>query len=225
MSESSVFAIGAEVSCEDGVCGNLSRVVLDPVRQVLTYLVVETSKRSGTGRLVPTDLVESSGDAIRLHCTTAHFDTLEDAEETQLLTGVDGQWGYNQDQMLALPYFGLGMGGMGLGMGAAGMGLTGGPVGPESVTYDKVPLGDVEVRRGQHVLTTDGRIGRVQGLVIDKSDFHVTHLLLDEGHLWGEREVAIPISAVTHIDEEGAHLNLSKSDVHDLPAVDVEHPA
>jgi hypothetical protein len=224
MSESSVFAIGAEVSCEDGVCGNLSRVVLDPVRQVLTYLVVETSKRAGTGRLVPTDLVESSGETIRLHCTTAHFDTLEDAEQTQLLTGVDGQWGYNQDQLLSLPYFGLGIGGMGLGMGAAGMGLTGGPVGPEAVTYDKVPLGDVEVRRGQHVLTTDGRIGRVQGLVIDKSDYHVTHLLLDEGHLWGEKEVAIPISAVTHIDEAGAHLNLTKSEVHDLPAVDIDHP-
>jgi PRC-barrel domain len=220
MSESSVFAIGAEVSCEDGVCGNLSRVVVDPIREVLTYLVVETTKRPRTGRLVPTDLVASASDAIRLHCTMAHFETLEDAEETQLIGGVDGQWGYNQDQILALPYFGLGMGGMGLGMGLAGA-----SAGPEAVTYDKVPLGDVEVRRGQHVITTDGPVGRVQGLVIDKSDYHVTHLLLDEGHLWGEKEVAIPISAVTHIDEEGAHLNLTKSDVHDLPAVDVEHPA
>ena len=224
MSESSVFAIGAEVSCEDGICGNLSRVVVDPVRQVVTFLVVDSKERPRTGRLVPTALVESSNDAIRLHCTMAHFETLEDAEETQLLTGVDGQWGYDQDQLLALPYFGLGMGGMGLGMGAAGMGLAGAPAGPEAVTYDKVPLGDVEVRRGQHVITTDGPVGRVQGLVIDKSDYHVTHLLLDEGHLWGEKEVAIPISAVTHIDEEGAHLNLTKSDVHDLPAVDVEHP-
>jgi hypothetical protein len=225
MSESSVFAIGAEVNCEDGMCGNLSRVVVDPVRQVLTYLVVETTKRPRTGRLVPVDLVESSDDAIRLHCTTAHFDTLEDAEETQLIGGVDGQWGYDQDQILALPYFGLGMGGMGLGMGSAGLGLAGAAIGPEAVTYDKVPLGDVEVRRGQHVITTDGPIGRVPGLVIDKSDYHVTHLLLDEGHLWGEKEVVIPISAVTHIDDEGAHLNLTKSDVRDLPPVDVEHPA
>jgi hypothetical protein len=222
MSESSVFTIGAEVSCEDGACGTLSRVVVDPVRQALTYLVVETTARPRTGRLVPIDLVESSSDAIRLHCTMAHFDTLEDAEETQLIGGVDGQWGYDPDQLLALPYFGLGIGGMGLGMGAAGIGLAG--AGPEAVTYDKVPLGDVEVRRGQHVITTDGPIGRVQGLVIDKSDYHVTHVLLDEGHLWGEKEVAIPISAVTHIDGEGAHLNLTKADIHDLPAVDVEHP-
>ncbi|HEY5271896.1 MAG TPA: PRC-barrel domain-containing protein [Acidimicrobiales bacterium] len=224
MSESSVFAIGAEVSCEDGLCGNLSRVVVDPVRQVLTYLVVETSHRPRIGRLVPTDLVEPSSDAIRLHCTLAHFDTLEDAEETQLLTNVNGQWGYGEGQVLALPYFGLGMGGIGLGMGSTGMGLAGMPSAPEAVTYDKVPLGDVEVRRGQHVLTTDGPVGRVRGLVIDKSDYHVTHVLLDEGHLWGEKQVAIPISAVTHIDEDGAHLNLSKGDVRDLPPVDIEHP-
>jgi hypothetical protein len=225
MSESSVFAIGAEVSCEDGVCGVLGRVVVDPVREVLTYLVVETKERPRTGRLVPTDLVESSSDAIRLHCTMAHFETLEDAEETQLIAGTDSQWGYNQDEILALPYFGLGMGGMGLGMGTAGMSLAGASAGPEAVTYDKVPLGDVEVRRGQHVITTDGPVGRVQGLVIDRSDYHVTHVLLDEGHLWGEKEVAIPISAVAHIDGEGAHLNLTKSDVRDLPAVDIEHPA
>jgi hypothetical protein len=231
MSESSVFAIGAEVSCEDGVCGNLSRVVVDPVRQVLTYLVVETKQRPRIGRLVPTALVESSvessSDSIRLHCTMAHFETLEDAEATQLLTGTDANWGYDEGQILALPYFGLGMGGMGLGMGAAGMAgmdLAGAPAGPEAVTYDKVPLGDVEVRRGQPVITTDGSIGRVQGLVIERTDYHVTHVLLDEGHLWGEKEVAIPISAVTHIDQEGAHLSLSKSDVRDLPAVDVEHP-
>jgi hypothetical protein len=231
MSESSVFAIGAEVSCEDGVCGILGRVVLDPVRQVLTYLVVESKQRPRVGRLVPTALVEPSpeatGDAIRLHCTLAHFETLEDAEETQLLAGTDASWGYDEGQILALPYFGLGIGGMGLGMGAAGMAgmeLGGAAAGPEAVTYDKVPLGDVEVRRGQPVITTDGSIGRVRGLVIEKTDYHVTHVLLEEGHLWGEKEVAIPIGSVTHIDDEGAHLRLSKSDVRDLPAVDVEHP-
>jgi hypothetical protein len=49
------------------------------------------------------------------------------------------------------------------------------------------PLNEVEVRRGEHVHATDGDIGRVQGLVIDPSDHHVTHVLLQEGHLWGRR--------------------------------------
>jgi sporulation protein YlmC with PRC-barrel domain len=84
-------------------------------------------------------------------------------------------------------------------------------------------VGEVEVRRGDHVHATDGAIGRVQGLVIDRSDHHVTHVLLDEGHLWGQKRVAIPISAVTGV-EDGVRLNLTKDEVRDLPAVDLDQP-
>jgi hypothetical protein len=89
---------------------------------------------------------------------------------------------------------GMGMGGVGLGMGGMGMGgigMRGQGMGPQAVTRDRVPVGEVEVRRGDHVYATDGPIGRVQGLVIDARDYHVTHVLLDEGHLWGKKEVAI----------------------------------
>jgi hypothetical protein len=48
-------------------------------------------------------------------------------------------------------------------------------------------------------------------------------VLLDEGHLWGEKEVAIPISAVTGF-EDGVQLNLTKDEVRDLPPVDIDHP-
>ena len=55
-------------------------------------------------------------------------------------------------------------------------------------------------------------------------DHHVTHVLLDEGHLWGQKQVAIPISAVTGV-EDGVRLNLTKDEVRDLPAVDLDRPA
>jgi sporulation protein YlmC with PRC-barrel domain len=112
---------------------------------------------------------------------------------------------------------GMGMGGMGMGRS---MGMGGGP---QATTYHRVPAGEVEVRRGERVHATDGAIGRVQGLVIDPSDHHVTHVLLDEGHLWGQKRVAIPISAVTAVDD-GVRLNLTKDNVRDLPAVEVADP-
>jgi len=224
MSESTAFTIGTEVSCEDGVCGKITRVVVDPVRRVLTHLVVTAEHRDHLGRLVPTELVESSGETLLLRCTLAQFEELDPAEETQFIAGADGDWGYDPDQVFSLPYFGLGQGGLGLGASRiSGLGLEGVTARPDAITYDKVPVGEVEVRRGQHVITTDGPIGRVRGLVIDPSDYHVTHVLLDEGHLWGEKEVAIPISAVTKIDTDGAHLNLTKADVRDLPPVDIHN--
>jgi hypothetical protein len=106
-------------------------------------------------------------------------------EETRCLPGASGETPYGQSQMLSQPYYGLGM--VGMGMGGMGMGM-GMDAGPQTVTYDRVPVGEVEVRRGEHVHATDGPIGQVQGLVMDPSDHHVTHVLLDEGHLWGKKE-------------------------------------
>jgi len=164
------------------------------------------------------NLVDTKAHEIRLRCTTAQFEALEDAEETHFLPGASGEWGYGQDQMFSMPYFGLGMGGMGVGgLGMGGMGMVSVP---QVVTYDKVPVGDVEVRRGERVHASDGPIGRVRGLVIDPADHHVTHVLLDEGHLWGKKEIAIPISAVTSVDD-GVRLNLTKDEVRDLSSVDI----
>jgi hypothetical protein len=51
----------------------------------------------------------------------------------------------------------------------------------------------------------------------------VTHVLLQEGHLRGRREVAIPISAVAST-ATGIQLKITKQDVQDLPPVDIDHP-
>ena len=46
----------------------------------------------------------------------------------------------------------------------------------------------------------------------------MTHVLLRKGHLWGRKEVAIPVSAVTGV-EDGVRLNMTKKQVGDLPPV------
>ena len=71
------------------------------------------------------------------------------------------------------------------------------------------------------VYATDGRIGGVQGLVIDQRDHHVTHVLLQGGHLWGRKVVVIPGGFVGGI-EDGIRLSITKSEVQDLPRVDLD---
>jgi sporulation protein YlmC with PRC-barrel domain len=213
------FTIGAKVNCSDGDCGKVRRVVVDPVARAVTHLVVEPKHRLGLGRLVPLDLVHATAGKIRLSCTMAEFEQLDSAEETQFIPGSSGYAAQGPEQVVSWPYYGLaGSAGMAGGMGAEMAGVS------QTVTYDKVPLGEVEVRHGEPVHATDGDIGRVQGLVIDPADHHVTHVLLQEGHLWGRKEVAIPITAVTNV-EDGIQLNISKQDVQDLPPVDIAHPS
>jgi len=58
---------------------------------------------------------------------------------------------------------------------------------------------------------------------VDPADNKVTHVLLQEGHMWGRKEVAIPVSAIDSVDA-GIRLNLTKQQVEDLPPLSQAHP-
>jgi hypothetical protein len=197
MAEETEFTVGTRASCSDGLCGEVSRMIIDPGTRRLTHLVIEPRHRRGAGRLVPVDLVDSTSGEVRLRCTLAEFGNLDAAAETELVEG----------------------GGPG-GMGPAGMQT---PMGiPHPVrTYaeDVVPLGESEVGPGEHVHAVDGEIGQVQGFRVDPGSHRVTHVLLKEGHLWGRKEVAIPVSAIAGA-ESGIRLNITKKQVEDLPPAD-----
>jgi hypothetical protein len=196
--ESMQFTIGAEATCTDGACGEVIRVVVDPMARSVTHVVVEPKHRRGLGKLVPLDLVESTVGGLRLRCSSADLQALESAETTQFLPGMEGYPGYAEEDVLAWPYYG----------GNASL----------PVTFDTLPVDEVAVRRGDQVHATDGRIGHVEGLVVDAATRHVTHVLLQEGHLWGRKEVAVPIASVASVDD-GIRLNISKQEVADLPPV------
>jgi len=203
------FAIGTQVSCADGPCGRISRLVVDPVAKAATHLVVDPAHWSGLGRLVPIGLAGPAPDGIRLACTRAEFEQLDSAEETEFISPA-GTYGPNQpSEVLAWPYYSLG----GIGTEASI---------PPAISYDTVPLGEVEVRRGDRVHATDGSIGHVAGLVVDPRSRHVTHVLLSEGHLWGRKQVAIPIAAVVTLADDGIRLTMSKREIGDLPPVGID---
>jgi sporulation protein YlmC with PRC-barrel domain len=190
------FAMGAEASCADGPAGKVTRVIIEPATETVTHLVIEPKHRLGVGRLVPLDLVDATADGIRLRCTVEEFGALEAAEETEVVDDLIGS---------------LALGSLGPSMGAAA------PV--PIIVRDVVPLGEEDIDRGQPVHAVDGPIGRVEGVRVDPGDHRVTHVLLQEGHLWGRREIVIPASAVTKV-ENGIWLNLTKEQVEDLPPAD-----
>ena len=195
MAEETAFAMGAKASCTDGFCGEVNRMIIDPATETVTHLVIEPKHRREPARLVPLNLVDTTVGEIRLRCTLAEFGSLDVAEETELV-----QEGYE-------------------GMAVAGMSTPMGISNPVlGVVEDIIPSGETNVVRGEAVHALDGEIGRVEGILIEPGDHRVTHVLLREGHLWGRKEVSIPVSAVTKI-ENGIWLNLTKKQVEDLPEV------
>lgn len=225
------FTIGAEAHGSDGVCGKVTRVVIDPILRTVTHLVVEPKHRSGLGRLVPLDLLDTTTSEIRLHCTVADFLELDAAEETHFLPGDNAYADYAEGQALYWPYYGSGSGGSSPGTGIGGSSLDTSSMDTtlsaspsnQPITNDILPAGEVGIRRGERVHATDGEIGRVEGAVIEQPGHRITHVLLQEGHLFGRKDVAIPIEAVTGL-AKGIQLNLTKKQVEDLPPVATRRP-
>lgn len=206
----SQYTIGAVISADDGRCGTLTRIVIDPVAEVVTHLVVQPMHHRGPPRLVPLDLIEPGRTEhhLRLHGTVVDFSRLDPAEETHFVPpqAAPAPAGFTDFQpALVWRYYG----------GSAELP----DVMDGMVTTAYLPVGEVDVRRGDSVHATDGEIGRVMGLAVSQSDRHVTHVLLEEGHLFGRQEVAIPISAITSV-AEGVQLSLTMEQVRDLPPVD-----
>ncbi len=192
------FTIGARASCTDGHCGEVRRLIIDPAIETVTHLVIQPGHRQEAGRLVPVHLVEGTDGEIRLRCTLAEFGKLDHAAERDLVTGAE-------------PAQIVGRYGMTAGPAPGAWRRT-------TFTEDVLPAGEDEVRPGERVHAVDGEIGRVQGFLVNQGDDQVTHVLLQEGHLWGRKKVAIPISAVTGVDA-GIRLNLTKEQVGELPPV------
>jgi sporulation protein YlmC with PRC-barrel domain len=215
--------LGSPVTCTDGPFGELADVVIDPTKRRLTHLVVEPQGDHGEAKLVPIELVDADGEppAISIRCSVAEAGRLRPVEEYAYLRlgdtpELEPGWEIGVESVLAEPYYGYG--------GGVGVGYETLPAGYDphvSMTYDRIPKGEVEIRRASEVTSSDGHgLGKVDGFLVDEDD-HITHFVLERGHLWGKREVTIPISAVASVHTDAVTLTLTNDEVGDLPSVPV----
>jgi sporulation protein YlmC with PRC-barrel domain len=209
--------LGKSVRCTDELFGELADVVIDPIAKQVTHLVVKPKDGDGVSRLVPIELVESDNDDTReltLRCTAEDVRHLDHVQEFAYLRlgespTRDPDWDVGIEDVLALPYY-----------ESPEIVGYGGELGAASITFDRVPKGEVEIRRSSTVIAADDHfLGEVDGFVVDGG--HITHFVLERGHLWGKREITIPIGAVDKVESDAVSLSLSKAQVDDLPAVHV----
>jgi sporulation protein YlmC with PRC-barrel domain len=210
--------LGSPVRCSDGAFGELADIVIDPSSRRVTHLVVQPHERHDLARLVPVDLASAQDgtDGIALERTVAEIDALEPLVKSAYLRlgefpVADPDWEIGIEEMYALPYYGsLAPGGVGGGMGPTDFD-------PHvTVSYDRIPKDKVEIRRASAVTSSDGdHLGHVDGFVVDEHE-QIAHLVLEHGHLWGKREIAVPISAVARLENDEVILSLSTAEVGDL---------
>jgi hypothetical protein len=61
----------------------------------------------------------------------------------------------------------------------------------------------------------------VDEFLIDPASGHISHLILKEGYLWGQKDVTIPVSQIDQVEAGTVRLKLSRNQVRALPAIPV----
>jgi sporulation protein YlmC with PRC-barrel domain len=196
--------INAKVLCANGsTCGHTTYVVLNPVTERMTHVVVKRGVWPHDERLVPIELVtESAQDHVRLSCSQddlAEMDTFietefVESEVTQYLTDPYViTWPFRFSETERVP-----------------------------IEHERIPVGELAVRRGARVEASDGFVGHVEEFLVDATSEHITHLVLREGHLWGQKDVTIPVSHIQRIEENTVYLKMDKAAIEALPMIPVK---
>jgi hypothetical protein len=201
----------AQVECTDGICGRSAYVLIDPLIEQVTHLVVREDSYPNTEYVVPVGVISTTiADTIRLNCNKAELERMKPFVKTEFVES-------------KVPIINIGF--------ASGMYRMGTYyfmpyVAPETtiqvpVERLQIPPGELAVRRGTHVEATDGYVGKVDEFVVSPETGHITYLVMREGHLWGAKNVIIPLSAMDDTGDDTLFLNIDKHQIESLPTFPV----
>ena len=196
--------LDVQVHCADGRCGRSTYVILNPTTEQLTHVVVREGAPSRVERMVPIGLVANTGaEVIILRCTKDEFAKLEPFHSTDFIYTEIPQYATDPKLTAIWPY-----------------------VVPVKRIIDetikRIPPGNLAIRRGAKVQALDGQVGRVDEFIVGPNSGNITHLCLREGHLWGQREICVPVSYIALIEENIVHLNVDKMTIEAMPVVPVK---
>jgi uncharacterized protein YrrD len=206
--------LNADVYCADGLCGRSVCLIVNPITKKVTHFVVQKKGFLHLEYMVPLSLVsESSPEKIHLRCKAEALAQLDSFEQMEFIKVDD-------PADLVMPPYPSELGAENIYLWPyvesenGAMGMYG--------EVEQIPYDEVGFHRGAQVQAKDGRIGQIDELVVDPVTSKITHLVLREGHLWGQKEITIPVAEIDHLEEDRVYLNLTKEQVEALPAVAVE---
>ena len=202
--------LGSAIRCADGVAWELVDVVIDSESNSVTHLVVQPHDRADDARLVPIQLAEHSQDGpagISLECDAGSLERFERVHHFEILNlgerpDEGREWDVGVEDITLAPVY-----------ASSALGGYAGEIDPDmTISYDRIPKGEIELRRASTVYSADGHhLGSVDGVVVDAD--RLTHLLFERGHLWWKRQVAVPAKAISKFESDMVTLGLNKREL------------
>lgn len=192
----------ARAECVDGTDGRCTGIVFDCKTWQVTHLIIREGRSPHSERLVSVDWVtETTPDLVRLRCNQRELESMQPFVETEYRE-------LSHSDFVGVPYAAW----YGWPFVALVRTLT-------PLKRKHIPAGELAVLQGARVKATDGQVGRVDEFLADPASKQITHLVLREGPLWGQKDVLIPISEISRAGEDTVFLKLDRHAVASLPAV------
>ena len=204
--------LGRSVELTEGAAQQLADVVIDSGSKRVTHLVVQPRDHGEEARLVPVGLAEEPGGGaeLSLRCSAKDLERFDLVHEFELLHAgerpkEDPKWDVGVEDIVVTPTYAPTAFGEYAGAGAGDSEV--------SISYDRVPKGEIELRRASSVYSSDGHhLGSLEGVVVGDND-RLTELFFQRGHLWWKREVAVPAEAISKFESDMVKLSLKKDEL------------
>ena len=188
------YSLYAKAMCKNGFLGELSSIVIHYQNEDITHLVIkdETISKSQAW-LIPIDLVASSTDKV------LQLDLTRD--DTRDLKPFIYEHYIEREHNGYFYAFNL-------------------PIIPAPKWLASETTGQnirhFSLHRSMEVTAADGVIGKAGEFFIDTHSKRISHIILNRGHLWGKKDVIIPLSLIRKVEGNKINLNLEKGSVNTL---------
>lgn len=200
----------AEVFCQDGLYGKTIEVIVHPVKELVTHIVIQ-NKHNSKEVLVPIEeFCNTSDSTVTIDKKEAEIDHFPEFLVHEYIKVKEDEpkvrvWGGNSfmaNVYYQSPY------------------VLHHENGRMDVVHEAIPEHEIAMKRGMKVYdSSEHKVGIVDELVIEEESDKITHLVLREGHLWGAKDVSVPALNIAKIREKGVHLNITREEIGELPEV------
>jgi sporulation protein YlmC with PRC-barrel domain len=192
--------INAKVQCRDKQAGLVSGVIFDPIKDELTHIVAKYHGEEY--EVAASHIVFADDDIVEITLTSDALAEQPNFLETSYIrapmehTDFVDMTGYYYSPYVTMETV--------------------------VVHHKHIPVNEVAYTRNTPVFATDGRIGKIDELVVDPTNYHISHIVLREGHLWGQKDIVIGADHIKKVDHEGVHLNMMKKEIEALPTTPIK---
>ncbi len=200
----------AKVICKDGNFGSIKELLIDPVKEKVTHIVIE-NKHNGFQLIIPTDILDYTSDSVITIEKTA--DELNKFPKFIIHEFINvpvsdtefAYWGADPTMTHSYTMFPYVM-------------HEGKPV--VEVTKEALPDGEQKLKKGLVVKDQGGKtLGHVDELIIDSDNDFISHLVMRTGHVFGSKEVAVPNINILSFEKNSVVLSIEEKDIDELPEV------